>query len=749
MDRIKELISKMTLEEKASLCSGADNWHTKEIKRLNIPSVMMVDGPHGLRKQEGETDHLGLNESVKAVCFPAACATASSFDVDLMERMGETLGAECQAENVSILLGPAVNIKRSPLCGRNFEYLSEDPYLAGRMASAYIRGVQSQGVGTSIKHFALNNQETLRMTISSEVSERALREIYLPAFEEAVKESAPRTVMCSYNKINGEYASENRYLLTDILRKEWGYKGCVVSDWGAVNNRVKGLQAGLDLEMPYSGGYNDRQIVKAVQEGRLDEAVLDEAVERVLNVVFAGEEQHRPEDISDKETDHKKAADIETECAVLLENNGILPLNTDRKVAYIGEFAEKPRYQGGGSSHINPFRVVSALDAAGEKGRSVTYAKGFSNENDSMTEQELEKALRTAAEADVAVIFAGLPEIFESEGYDRTSMKLPKCQDRLIEEVLKVQPNVVVVLHNGSPVELPWADRVSAILEMYLGGQGVGEACDRLLFGEANPSGRLAETFPYRLEDNPSFLHFPGNGKRVLYGEDIFVGYRYYDAKKVPVRWAFGHGLSYTEFSYSNMKLSSAEMKDGDILKVSIDVENTGKRAGSEVVQLYVSDKDSTVPRAVKELKGFAKVFLNPGEKKTVTMELCARDFAYYETKIHDWYTPSGTYEIQIGHASDEIREAAELTFTTDVLLPFTVDMTTTMGELMNHPKTAGKMMEYLEGISQGEEPKKEDGEVQLVTPEIIAQMPLKSFLSVIPGEAIEQMIVELNALCQ
>ena len=749
MDRIKELISKMTLEEKASLCSGADNWHTKEIKRLNIPSVMMVDGPHGLRKQEGETDHLGLNESVKAVCFPAACATASSFDVDLMERMGETLGAECQAENVSILLGPAVNIKRSPLCGRNFEYLSEDPYLAGRMASAYIRGVQSQGVGTSIKHFALNNQETLRMTISSEVSERALREIYLPAFEEAVKESAPRTVMCSYNKINGEYASENRYLLTDILRKEWGYKGCVVSDWGAVNNRVKGLQAGLDLEMPYSGGYNDRQIVKAVQEGRLDEAVLDEAVERVLNVVFAGEEQHRPEDISDKETDHKKAADIETECAVLLENNGILPLNTDRKVAYIGEFAEKPRYQGGGSSHINPFRVVSALDAAGEKGRSVTYAKGFSMENDAMTEQELEKALRTAAEADVAVIFAGLPEIFESEGYDRTSMKLPQCQDRLIEEVLKVQPNVVVVLHNGSPVELPWADRVSAILEMYLGGQGVGEACDWLLYGEANPSGRLAETFPYRLEDNPSFLHFPGNGKRVLYGEDIFVGYRYYDAKKVPVRWAFGHGLSYTEFSYSNMKLSSAEMKDGDILKVSIDVENTGKRAGSEVVQLYVSDKDSTVPRAVKELKGFAKVFLNPGEKKTVTMELCARDFAYYETKIHDWYTPSGTYEIQIGHASDEIREAAELTFTTDVLLPFTVDMTTTMGELMNHPKTAGKMMEYLEGISQGEEPKKEDGEVQLVTPEIIAQMSLKSFLSVIPGEAIEQMIVELNALCQ
>lgn len=748
MDRIKELISKMTLEEKASLCSGADNWHTKEIKRLNIPSVMMVDGPHGLRKQEGETDHLGLNESVKAVCFPAACATASSFDADLMERMGETLGAECQAENVSMLLGPAVNIKRSPLCGRNFEYLSEDPYLAGRMASAYIRGVQSQGVGTSIKHFALNNQETLRMTISSEVSERALREIYLPAFEEAVKESAPRTVMCSYNKINGEYASENRYLLTDILRKEWGYKGCVVSDWGAVNNRVKGLQAGLDLEMPYSGGYNDRQIVKAVQEGRLDEAVLDEAVERVLNVVFAGEEQHRPEVISDKETDHKKAADIETECAVLLENNGILPLNTDRKVAYIGEFAEKPRYQGGGSSHINPFRVVSALDAAGEKGRSVTYAKGFSMENDAMTEQELEKALRTAAEADIAVIFAGLPEIFESEGYDRTSMKLPKCQDRLIEEVLKVQPNVVVVLHNGSPVELPWADRVSAILEMYLGGQGVGEACDRLLFGEANPSGRLAETFPYRLEDNPSFLHFPGNGKRVLYGEDIFVGYRYYDTKKVPVRYAFGHGLSYTEFTYGDLTLSSAQMTDEDILTVSLKVKNTGKTEGKEVVQLYVADLCGTPERPVKELKGFAKVHLLPGEEKTVSMEILARDLSYYEERLGDWYAPSGTYRILIGHASDDIRLHADIVFETQKELPLRVDFTTTFGELLDHTKTAPVITELLaplaaaaasaEGMSD---------EYKKLGEQVIREMPLKSLLGQMPGEQVEQLIGQLNCL--
>lgn len=748
MDRIKELISKMTLEEKASLCSGADNWHTKEIKRLNIPSVMMVDGPHGLRKQEGETDHLGLNESVEAVCFPAACATASSFDVDLMERMGETLGAECQAENVSMLLGPAVNIKRSPLCGRNFEYLSEDPYLAGRMASAYIRGVQNQGVGTSIKHFALNNQETFRMTISSEVSERALREIYLPAFEKAVKESAPRTVMCSYNKINGEYASENRYLLTDILRKEWGYKGCVVSDWGAVSDRVKGLKAGLDLEMPYSGGYNDRQIVTAVQEGRIDETVLDEAVERVLNVVFADAQNRRPETVFDKEADHRKAEDIETECAVLLENNGVLPLDTGRHIAYIGEFAEKPRYQGGGSSHVNSVRVVSALDAARSKGRNVTYARGFSMENDAMTEQELEKACRTASEADIAVIFAGLPEIFESEGYDRTSMKLPQCQNRLIEEVLKVQPNVVVVLHNGSPVELPWADKVSAILEMYLGGQGVGEACDRLLYGEANPSGRLAETFPYRLEDNPSYLHFPGNDKRVLYGEDIFVGYRYYDTKKVPVRYAFGHGMSYTEFAYADLTLSSARMMDGDILTVSLKVKNIGQTEGKEVVQMYVSDKCGTPERPVKELKGFVKVHLMPGEEKTVSMDISARDLSYYEERLGDWYAPSGIYRILIGHASDDIRLNADIEFETKKDLPLHADFTTTFGELLDNMKTAPIITELLaplaataasaEGMSD---------EYKKLGEKVIREMPLKSLLGQMPGEQVEQLIGQLNCL--
>lgn len=752
--KIKELVSRMTLEEKASLCSGLDFWHTKGVERLGIPSEMVSDGPHGLRKQDDKADHLGINDSIQAVCFPAGCATASSFNRELVTKLGETLGEECQAENVSAILGPAMNIKRSPLCGRNFEYYSEDPLVSTEMAGALVHGVQSKHIGTSPKHFMANNQEYHRLTSSSEMDERTMREIYLASFEGMVKKEKPWTIMNAYNKLNGTYLCENKEMLTDVLRREWGFDGYVMTDWGAMNDRVEALKAGCNLEMPSCEGATDAEIVAAVQDGTLDESVLDKSCEEYLNVIFKYEENRDKNAVFQHEKDHETAREIEEECIVLLKNeDALLPLSADKKVAFIGKYAEKPRYQGGGSSHINSFKTESAMDAveflATVKKENITFAKGFDDVEDKADEALAAKAVEAAANADVAVIFAGLPDSFESEGYDRTSMELPKCQNRLIEAVAEIQKNVVVVLHNGSPVETPWAESVNAILEMYLGGEGIGEASDRLLFGEANPGGRLAETFPYRLEDNPSYLNFPGDGRTVLYGEDIFVGYRYYDAKKVPVRWAFGHGLSYTEFSYSNMKLSSAEMKDGDILKVSIDVENTGKRAGSEVVQLYVSDKDSTVPRAVKELKGFAKVFLNPGEKKTVTMELCARDFAYYETKIHDWYTPSGTYEIQIGHASDEIREAAELTFTTDVLLPFTVDMTTTMGELMNHPKTAGKMMEYLEGISQGEEPKKEDGEVQLVTPEIIAQMPLKSFLSVIPGEAIEQMIVELNALCQ
>ena len=464
---IKAIVKQMTLEEKAGMCSGEDFWHLKSVERLGIPSVMVSDGPHGLRKQDQEADHLGANDSIKAVCFPTACATACSFDRDLLYKLGETLGDECQAQNLSVILGPAVNIKRSPLCGRNFEYFSEDPYLASEMAGAHIKGVQSKNIGTSIKHFAANNQEYRRMSCSSEIDERTFREIYLGAFETAIKEGKPDTVMCSYNKINGEFASENHKLLTEILRDEWGFEGYVMSDWGAVNERVKGLKAGLDLEMPGSGGYTDAEIVSAVKDGTLEESVLDTAVERILNIIFKYTD-NRQEGRFDLEADHQIAKKIAEESMVLLKNDGILPLKAgEQKIAFIGKFAEKPRFQGGGSSHINSFKVESALDAV-KAYTEVAYAQGYDVKEDKIDEAMLKEAVETAKNADVAVIFAGLPDAFESEGYDREHMGMPDCQNYLIQEILKVQKSVVVVLHNGSPVEMPWADDVSAILEAYL-----------------------------------------------------------------------------------------------------------------------------------------------------------------------------------------------------------------------------------------------------------------------------------------
>lgn len=750
---LKELISQMTLEEKAGLCSGLDFWHTKPVERLGIPSIMMSDGPHGLRKQESEADHLGLNESVKAVCFPAGCATASSFDVDLMEELGETLGEECQAEDIGVLLGPAVNIKRSPLCGRNFEYLSEDPHLAGKLSAAYIRGVQKCGIGTSIKHFAANSQEYRRMSSSSELSERTLHEIYLPAFEEAVKEAKPRTVMCSYNKINGTFASENRMLLTEILRENWGYEGAVVTDWGAVNDRVEGIRAGLDLEMPATDGHNDIKIVQAVCDGALDERLVDEAAERVLEVVFDYVDHRKEDAVFDRDADHEKAVRIESECAVLLENNGILPLDPEKKVLYIGEFAEKPRYQGGGSSHINSSRVVSALEAAQEKRRNVTYVKGFPADRDERDAKELEKAVSSAQEADVVVIFAGLPDVMESEGYDRSTMAMPGCQNELIREVLKVKPDTVVVLHNGSPVETPWADDAAAVLEMYLGGQGVGEACDRILYGEVNPSGRLAETFPVRLEDTPCYMFYPGDGKKAVYGEGIFVGYRYYDTKKIPVRWAFGHGLSYTEFRYSNLRVGNGILKDKETLSVSVDITNAGSREGKEVVQMYISDRNGTSVRPEKELKGFAKVSLQPGEAKTVRFEICPRDLAYYEEEIHDWYAPAGTYRVLIGHASDDIVLEADIEYQTECLLPLYVDGTTTVGDLLADPRTAQAAQQiFLQSPAQTTEQASENVESEAdkeMLRALMEGMPLKSLVSLgaMTWEQEETVIKTLNGI--
>ena len=626
---IKALIAQMTLEEKCSLLSGLDFWHTKPIDRLSIPACMVSDGPHGLRKQDEAADHLGMNDSIEAVCMPAACATAASFDKEMIYRMGQAIGDSCQHEKLSVVLGPAVNIKRSPLCGRNFEYFSEDPYLAGEMSAAFISGVQSRNVGTSIKHFAANSQEHRRMSSSSNADERTLREIYFPAFETSVKKAQPWTVMCSYNRINGVYASEDPWLLTKVLRDDWGFEGYVVSDWGAVSDRVAGVAAGLDLEMPASGGINDRKVLKAVREGRLDEAIVDKAVERILTINYRYLENAKPETPWDKEADHLLSAQIAGECMVLLKNNGVLPLNKADDIAFIGEFAEKPRFQGGGSSHIHCFKTTSALEAA--QGLKVSYARGYMVREDTTTPELIAEAVEKAKNAKVAVIFAGLPDSYESEGYDRTYMGMPPCQNQLIEAVAAVNPNTVVVLYNGSPVEMPWVDKVAAIVEGYLGGQAVGIATVNVLFGDVNPCGKLPESFPKKLQDNPSYLFYGGEGNEADYREGIFVGYRYYDKKDMAVLFPFGHGLSYTTFAFENLRLSRREIRDTDTLTATVTVKNTGSRPGKTVVQLYVGKtQPGNVIRPVRELKGFDKVFLNPGEEKDVTFTLDKRSFAYW-----------------------------------------------------------------------------------------------------------------------
>lgn len=699
-DKIENIISELTTEEKAKFCIGVDFWHLYSCEKLGVPQVMVSDGPHGLRKQDEKADNLGVNKSITAVCFPAACATAASFDEDLLETMGEALGEECRAEDVSTLLGPAVNIKRSPLCGRNFEYFSEDPYLTGKLAAAQIRGVQQWDVGTSIKHFAANNQEYNRQSCSSELDERTLREIYLRGFEIAVKEAKPWTVMCSYNKINGTYSSENKMLLTDILRDEWGFDGYVMSDWGAVNDRVKGLSAGLDLEMPASGGYTTQQILDAVENGSLSIEDLDKAVRRILTIIFRYADSQIQKPAFDLEKHHKLAAEIEKECAVLLKNDGALPLKETETVAFIGEFAKMPRYQGGGSSHINASCVVSAFEAATAKNVNVLYAKGFSSKEDIADEALFAEAEELAAKADKVVIFAGLPDIFESEGYDREHMHLPNCQNMLIERIASKHKNVAVVLHNGSPVELPWADKVNAVLEMYLGGQGVGEATASLLYGDSNPCGRLPETFPMKLSDNPSYLNFPGYKGKVQYAEGLYVGYRYYDSKEMPVRFPFGHGLSYTEFSYSSPSVSRTEFNEGESVTVSVTVTNTGKCFGKEVVQLYISDKTHAVGRPDKELKGFKKIGLQPGESKTVEFTVDTESLSYYDTDLHSWYAQTGDYDLLVARSAQDIAGKVTIHYNAVREPYFEINKYTTFGELLSDARTAPLMQAQIQKIS-------------------------------------------------
>ena len=655
---------------------------------------MDVEALRVLWKQEEGADHLGIHDSIKAVCFPAACATACSFDRALLYEMGSALGKECRAEGIAVLLGPAVNIKRSPLCGRNFEYFSEDPFLAGELACAFVQGVQGEGAGVSVKHFAANNQETRRMSVSSEVSERALREIYFPAFEKVVKDAKPATVMCSYNKLNGVYASENEWLLTDVLRNEWEFGGFVVSDWYAVSDRVKGLKAGLDLEMPGGDEENDKKIVAAVRSGELPEEVLDEAVERILRVILPlHKERTAP---FDREKDHAKAVLIAEESAVLLKNEGALPLALGKDVLFVGEFAKRPRFQGGGSSHINAWKAEGALEFAD----SVRYVRGFGTDGEG-TQEEFSEALAAAKEAKIVVVFAGLPDRYESEGYDRTHIKLPEAENALIDALCEAGKKVVVVLHNGSPVEMPWIGKVNAVLEMYLAGEGAGEAAVRLLTGAANPSGKLAESFPLRLEDTPSYLNFPGDRERVRYAEDVFVGYRYYDSKKEEVLFPFGHGLSYTTFEYSDLKLSSEEWREGERLKVTLTVTNTGKRAGKEIVELYISDQSGEAVRPVHELKGFEKVALQPGESKQVTFELGDRAFAFFDERTHEWRVPNGKFVLEVGASSRDIRLAAEISVHGKAAV-FRVDGDTTVEQLFSHPATRAVMQGLLKKFRPG-----------------------------------------------
>jgi beta-glucosidase len=750
---VKQTIARMTLEEKAGLLSGLDFWHTKPVQRLGVPSCMVSDGPHGLRKQDQSADNAGVNDSIKAVCFPAGCATAASFDRDLLQTVGEAIGDACQHEKLSVVLGPAVNIKRSPLCGRNFEYYSEDPYLAGEAAVSFIAGVQSRNVGASIKHFACNNQEHRRMSSSSEVDERTLREIYLPAFEAAVKRAQPWTVMCSYNLINGTYACENHWLLTELLRDEWGFQGYLMSDWGATDDRVACLKAGMDLEMPSSAGENDKRIVQAVRQGTLDEAIMDRCCERILTINQRYLDHAAPETQWDQAAQHELARRLAAECMVLLKNSGaILPLNKKAKIAVIGKFVKQPRFQGGGSSHINCSSVTSAWDVLGAW-PNVTYADGYDIARNEPDQRLLDEAAAAALAADVAVIFVGLPDAFESEGYDRKHLRMPACQEALIERVSAANPNAVVVLHNGAPVEMPWLDSVKAVLETYLGGQAVGGATVDVLFGDCNPCGRLPETFPLHLEDNPSFPWYGGEKNVAEYREGVFVGYRWYDKKKIPVLFPFGFGLSYTSFHYANLKLSTTELPDTGTLTVSVEVTNIADAAGKEVVQLYVADRESTAIRPVRELKGFEKVALAPGETKTVSFSLDKRAFAYWNTQIHDWHVETGAFGIQIGASSRDILLEQDVRVISTVEIPEKITLNSIFMDLTARSIPAADLKPLIDMMTATLDNGSDVASSAIsddMMQAMMAYMPIRSMLSFGAGEhTYEQLLALVDRLNQ
>lgn len=658
----EQIVSAMSLEDKIAFCSGASFWKTKEFPQYGISSIFLSDGPHGIRKQEGESDHLGLNASVKTTCFPTASLLGSAWDEELLNEIGEALGREAVQEDVQVVLGPGVNMKRSPLCGRNFEYFSEDPYLSGKLAASWIRGVQSTGTGVSLKHFAGNSQEAKRMSSDSLIDERALREYYLPAFEIAVKEARPATVMCSYNKVNGTYASDHKVLLTDILREEWGFDGAVITDWGAMHDRVEGFKAGLDLEMPGSKGAFDKLVKEAVRSGRLSEADIDRSVLRLLRLIDRTKERVSKQD--DKQEmfrrHHALARRAAQSGGILLKNEGaILPLQREQKLTVIGQLAEKPRYQGTGSSLVNPTQLASLLDGLNEYQADYAYYKGYELE-DIEHEGLLKEALAGVEQDSTVLVVVGLTEIYESEGFDRTTLSIPKNQLKLLQALAGKTDNIIAVLVGGSAVETAWMDSVKACLHMQLSGQAGGLATADLLYGTVNPSGKLCETYPVRLEDVVNASYYGKNPKQVPYLESMYVGYRYFDKVEKRTAFPFGFGLSYTTFAYDQLQVERGPDHEMHIT-VHVDVTNTGKVSGAEVVQLYVEAQTGGVYRPKQELKGFKKVILAPGERRTVSFQLDQRSFAFYNPAVRDWQVEAGEYLIRIGSSSQDIRVQGKL----------------------------------------------------------------------------------------
>lgn len=685
-----EIVKKMSLEQKAAFVSGYDYWHLEEAEELGLPKIMITDGPHGLRKQKGKdyvepegsksSGGIGLGNSVPTTCFPPAATSSCSWDPDLLVKEGEAMGQECLKEKVSTILGPGTNIKRSPVCGRNFEYFSEDPLLAGKCSAAIINGVQSKGVGTSLKHFACNSQEAFRMVLNEVIDERTMREIYFPAFEIAVKEAQPWTVMNSYNRINGVYASQNEWLQQQVLRGEWGFEGLLVTDWGASVDRVPGLKAGTDLEMPSSGDLNQKRIIAAVQNGELDEAVLDERVDNVVHLIIKSKPALEKTHTFDINEHHKIAQQIAEGSMVLLKNDdAVLPLKDGQKVAVIGEMAKAPRFQGAGSSVINPTMLSNAYDELEKLGVDVTYAQGYykaaptKKDKNRKPESELVKeAVAAAKKADVAVVFVGLTEEFEGEGYDRQTIDMPQNHNELVSAVAAANENTVVVLAGGSVVLMPWLSEVKALLNSGLGGQASGGAVANLLTGKVNPSGKTSETYPVSFEANPTYGNYPGGPVTSEHRESVYIGYRYYDAAGLDVVFPFGYGLSYTTFEYSDIKLSADSIKDTDTLTVTFKIKNTGKVDGAEIAELYVADKESTIYRPVKELRAFKKVFVKAGEEAEVSLELSKRAFAYYNVDLGDWHVETGDFDIMVGASSRDIRLSAVVTVesTVDAKVP-------------------------------------------------------------------------------